>query len=52
MTDLEKAKALIAIAEQTYIENYYGDNLIHLFNRNQVASSNDSDQQSTESIEG
>jgi len=37
MTDLEKAIALIAFAEQTYFENYYGDN-ISIFNRTQTST--------------
>ena len=52
MTDLQKAIALIALAEQTYIENYYGDNVIPLFTRNEVAVSTDADAQYTESAEG
>ena len=52
MTDLEKAIALIALAEQTYIEDYYGDNVIPLFTRNEAPVSTDSDAQHTESTEG
>lgn len=51
MNNLEKAKALIALAEQTYIENYYGDNL-YLFNRNKTESGTDSSEQSDISLEG
>ena len=51
MTDLEKAIALIAIAEQTYIENYYGHDL-HLFNRNETPSGTDADEQYVEPAEG
>ena len=51
MTDLEKAIALIAIAEQTYIENYYGHDL-HLFNRNETPSGTDADEQHVEPAEG
>ena len=52
MTDLEKAIALIALAEQTYIEDYYGDNVVPLFTRNETSVSTDSDAQHTESTEG
>ena len=51
MTNLEKAIAMIALAEQTYIENYYGDNLA-LFTRNEVAVSTDADAQHVEFAEG
>ena len=51
MTDLQKAIAMIAMAEQTYIENYYGDNLA-LFTRNEVAVGTDADAQNVESVEG
>ena len=51
MTDLQKAIAMIAMAEQTYIENYYGDNLA-LFTRNEVAVGTDADAQHVESVEG
>lgn len=51
MTPYEQAIALIALAEQTYIENYYGDNLA-LFTRNETSVSTDSDAQHTESAEG
>jgi len=52
VTDLEKAIAMIALAEQTYIENYYGDNVIPLFTRNEVAVSTDADAQHVEFVEG
>ena len=52
MTPYEQAIALIALAEQTYIENYYGDNVIPLFTRNETPVSTDSDAQHTESAEG
>ena len=51
MTPYEQAQALIALAEQTYIENYYGDNLA-LFTRNEVAVGTDADAQHVESVEG
>lgn len=51
MTDLEKAKALIAIAEQTYIENYYEGNL-SLFKRDQTYSCSDASGEHCESNEG
>ena len=51
MTPYQQAQALIALAEQTYIENYYGDNLA-LFTRNEVAVGTDADSQYTESAEG
>jgi hypothetical protein len=52
MTNLELAKALIAVAEQTYIENYYGENVIPLFTRNEVAFGTDANAQHVESTEG
>lgn len=52
MTDLQKAIAMIALAEQTYIEDYYGDNVIPLFTRNEVAVGTDADAQHVESVEG
>ena len=51
MTPYEQAQALIALAEQTYIENYYGDNLA-LFTRNEAAVGTDADAQHVESVEG
>jgi hypothetical protein len=44
MTPYQQAQALIALAEQTYIENYYGHNL-HLFNRNETAPGTDAGEQ-------
>jgi len=44
MTPYEQAVALIALAEQTYAENYYGDNLI-IFKRNEVEPGTDSGEQ-------
>jgi len=52
MTPYQQAQALIALAEQTYFKNYYGDNLIPLFGRNKVASGTDADEQYDESVEG
>lgn len=51
MTDLQKAIAMIALAEQTYIEDYYGDNLA-LFTRNEVAVGTDANAQHVESVKG
>lgn len=51
MTPYEQAIAMIALAEQTYIENYYGDNLA-IFNRNETTSGTDADAQHIESTEG
>ena len=51
MTPYEQAIALIALAEQTYIEDYYGDNLA-LFTRNEVAVSTDADSQHCRTDEG
>jgi len=45
MTPYQQAQALIALAEQTYIENYYGDNVIPLFTRNETSSGTDSVEQ-------
>ena len=42
---------MIAMAEQTYIENYYGENIV-LFKRNKTASGTDADTQHVESVEG
>lgn len=50
MTDLEKLKALIAIAEQTYIENYYGDNIV-LFDRSKTHPGTNSGGQSVSTSE-
>ena len=50
MSDLERAMALIALTEQTYIENYYGDNIV-LFNRNETASGTNANTQHVESVE-
>jgi hypothetical protein len=52
MTPYQQAQALIAAAEQTYFENYYGDNLIPLFGRNKVALGTDANAQHDESVEG
>ena len=52
MTNLEWAKALIAAAEQTYIKDYYGENVIPLFTRNEVALGADANTQHVESTEG
>jgi hypothetical protein len=52
LDNLEWAKALIATAEQTYIEDYYGDNLIPFFGRNQVTPSTDTNGEHVESTEG
>ena len=51
MTPYQQAQALIALAEQTYFENYYGHDL-HLFNRNETPSGTDADEQYAESAEG
>ena len=51
MTPYQQALSLIALAEQTYIENYYGDNLA-LFTRNETPSGTDADAQHVESVEG
>jgi len=51
VTPYQQAQALIALAEQTYLENYYGHNL-HLFNRNETPSGTDADEQHVESAEG
>ena len=51
MTPYQQAQALIALAEQTYLENYYGHNL-HLFNRNETPSGTDADEQYVEPAEG
>lgn len=51
MTPYQQAQALIAIAEQTYLENYYGHDL-HLFERNETAPGTDADQQYVEPAEG
>ena len=52
MTPYQQLVSLIAMAEQTYIENYYGENVIPLFTRNQVALGADADSQHVESTEG
>ena len=51
MTPYQQAQALIALAEQTYLENYYGHDL-HLFERNKTAPGIDADEQYAESVEG
>ena len=51
MTPYQQAQALIAIAEQTYFENYYGRDL-HLFERNETPSGTDADEQHVEPAEG
>lgn len=51
MTPYEQAIAMISLAEQTYIENYYGDNLA-IFNRNETTPGTDADTQHIESTEG
>ena len=51
MTPYQQAQALIALAEQTYFENYYGHNL-HLFIRNETPSGTDADEQHVEPAEG
>jgi len=51
MTPYEHAKALIALAEQTYIENYYGDNLA-LFNRSETTPGTDAGEQSDTTDKG
>lgn len=51
MTELERAKAMIALAELTYMENYYGDNL-KLFAQNQTEFSIDATKQYNKSDEG
>ena len=51
MTPYEQAIAMIALAEQTYIENYYGDNLA-IFNRNKTTSGTDAGEQCGGTIEG
>ena len=52
MTPYEQAIALIALAEQTYIEDYYGDNVIALFTRNETPVSTDADSQHCRTDEG
>jgi hypothetical protein len=44
MTPYEQAVALIALTEQTYLENYYGDNLA-IFNRNEIEPGTDAGEQ-------
>lgn len=51
MTDLEKAKALIALSELTYMENYYGKDL-DLFSRDKTSSSNDTSGESDLTTQG
>jgi len=50
MTPYEQAVALIALAEQTYLENYYGDNLA-IFNRNETEPGTDAVEQYHQSTE-
>lgn len=52
MTPYQQAMSLIAMAEQTYIENYYGKDVIPLFTRTETTVSTDSDSQHAESAEG
>ena len=52
MTPYEQAIAMIAMAEQTYIEDYYGDNVIALFTRNETPSGTDADSQHCRTDEG
>jgi len=51
MTPYEQAIAMIALAEQTYIENYYGENIV-LFNRNETAPGTDAGEQCSGTVEG
>lgn len=51
MTPHEQAMALIAMAEQTYIEDYYGDNIV-LFKRNETAPGTDAGEQHCRTDEG
>jgi hypothetical protein len=52
VTPYQQALALIALAEQTYIEDYYGDNVVALFTRNETPSGTDADEQYVEPAEG
>jgi hypothetical protein len=51
VTPHQQAQALIALAEQTYLENYYGHDL-HLFNRNETPPGIDADEQHCGTDEG
>lgn len=51
MTPYQQVQSLITLAEQKYIENYYGNNLA-LFTRNETPVGTDADAQYTESVKG